>query len=143
MSPANYAFFFYGTLMDPKVLEIVIGENYTNLRQQPGILGDFKRSIVKGADYPAIIPSRGNQVDGIFVEGISTEGKACLDDFEDDDYRYKRVNVSLSDGREVCALVYIAGPEMLLEDRDWNMNDWKVNHRLAFLKKLKLGMKVY
>ena len=129
--------------MDPIVFELVIGKNYAVMPQQPGVLKDFKRLKVQGANYPAIIPSIGDQVDGISVDGITTEGKACLDDFEDDDYKRKSVSVASCDGREISALVYVAGPNMLLEDKDWNMEYWKLNYRSEFLKKLKEGVKVY
>ena len=143
MASLKYSFFFYGTLMDDLVLEIVTGKNYPRMRQQRGILENFKRVKVKGAQYPAIISSIGNQVDGIFVEGVLSEGVACLDDFEDDQYERKSVSVSLGDGRRVKALAYIAGSQMLLEYKEWNFEHWKLNYRPEFLKKLKKGMRVY
>ena len=34
------------------------------------------------------------------------------------------------------ALAYVAGPRMLIEDEEWNLNDWKLYHREEFLKRL-------
>jgi len=143
MAPSGYAFFFYGTLMDVEVFKIVIDKNHIFMRQEPGNLRNFKRLKVRGAHYPAIVRSIGDQVNGIFVDGITSEGKVCLDVFEDDDYVCERVSVELCDGREVRASAYIAGPGMSLEDQEWNFDYWKLKYRSAFLEKLKKGMKVY
>ena len=143
MNAFKHSFFFYGTLMDALVLEMVIGKNHSGIRKQPAVLKDFKRVKVNGAQYPAVFSSIGDQVEGILVEGITSEYAACLDAFEDDDYERQCVSISLYDGKKINALVYIAGPKMLLEDKAWNLNEWTLNDRPEFLQKLEKGMKVY
>lgn len=143
MKTLKHCFFFYGTLMDALVFEMVIGKNHSGIRKQPAVLKDFKRVKVNGAKYPAVFSSIGEQVEGILVEGITSEYAVCLDEFEDDQYERQNVSVSLNDGKNINALVYIAGPKMLLEDKAWDLEEWVLNDRSQFLQKLGKGMKVY
>ena len=103
MNTLKQSFFFYGTLMDALVLEMVIGKNHSGIRKQPAVLKDFKRVKVNGAQYPAVFSSIGDQVEGILVEGITSEYAACLDAFEDDDYERQCVSISLYDGKKINA----------------------------------------
>ena len=82
----NYTLFFYGTLMDSTVLKGVTGPDYQKMRRVIGVLKDFKRRKVKDAQYPAIIGSVGEKVEGIVVSEITSHALAQLDKFEDDDY---------------------------------------------------------
>ncbi|TFK20278.1 hypothetical protein FA15DRAFT_673595, partial [Coprinopsis marcescibilis] len=90
-----YNSFFYGTLMHPKILTRVIGNEGTHLRFCPAILLDHTRHRIKNGDYPGVIPySAGRElfsreltqeersVRGIFVTGLTESDMTRLDLFE-------------------------------------------------------------
>ncbi|KAI5998882.1 hypothetical protein EDD15DRAFT_2161327 [Pisolithus albus] len=91
--------FFYGTLMHPKILQRVIGNDGSHLRICPAVLKDFTRHQIIGADYPAIVPyslsrslfdhdldERKRSVRGSLISGLTDEDVRLLDVFEGDEY---------------------------------------------------------
>ncbi|KAI0065101.1 hypothetical protein BV25DRAFT_1822215 [Artomyces pyxidatus] len=91
--------FFYGTLMHPKILQRVIGNNGNHLEICPAVLMGYTRHHVKWADYPAILPyekskhlfkhdlsAEENSVRGTLVIGLTQSDIEFLDVFEGDEY---------------------------------------------------------
>ncbi|KAI9760545.1 MAG: hypothetical protein M4579_001630 [Chaenotheca gracillima] len=136
----NYSAFFYGTLMAPEVLYRVCfgspkpqASQSAKLRIQPAILHDHCRHKVRGADYPAIIPSKENNVRGSYVTGLTQSDVWRLDIFEGDQYERRKVKAKLLDkvgdesgqgnveGDEVECETYIwIEGEGELEDGEWD-----------------------
>ncbi|KAI9459421.1 hypothetical protein BJY52DRAFT_1186388 [Lactarius psammicola] len=98
--------FFYGTLVHPKILKRVLGNDASHLKICPSILSDYTRHKVKDADYPAILPcersrellgreltSEENSVRGTLVSGLTVEDVALLDVFEGVEYVRLQVSV--------------------------------------------------
>jgi hypothetical protein len=121
--------FFYGTLMAPPVLHRVIygpihdPTQATPLRTRPALLPSYQRHKVRGADYPAILPSSTStsSVRGTLVEGL-TEGDVWrLDVFEGDEYERVGVKVRVlkPDGKEGNAGVDEEGEEVEAETYVW------------------------
>ncbi|CAK5268427.1 unnamed protein product, partial [Mycena citricolor] len=88
--------FFYGTLMHPKILKRVIGNDGAHLLICPAILMGYTRHQVKHADYPGVLPysesrqlfdheldRETNSVRGAMVTGLTHSDMALLDTFED------------------------------------------------------------
>lgn len=95
--------FFYGTLMAPQVLHRVIWGSQTPptpahaslLHIRPAVLHAHQRRKVKHADYPAILPMKGQSVRGTLVTGLTDGDIWRLDIFEGDEYQRQRVNVRI------------------------------------------------
>ncbi|KAI5117959.1 hypothetical protein M0805_001620 [Coniferiporia weirii] len=105
MSESNSAF-FYGTLLHPKVLKRVIGNDGTHLRICPAVLLEHTRHHVQNCDYPGIVPYEVSRelfnhdltreersVRGNLVTGLSKEDMLLLDFFEGDEYSREKVQV--------------------------------------------------
>ncbi|KAF8825153.1 hypothetical protein HHX47_DHR7000288 [Lentinula edodes] len=87
MAESTFSSFFYGTLMHPKILKRVIGNDASHLQIAPAAL--FY------ADYPGVVPYRKGQtlftreltheercVRGTMVTGLTSQDMTCLDYFE-------------------------------------------------------------
>ncbi|KAJ7285018.1 hypothetical protein C8J57DRAFT_1290165 [Mycena rebaudengoi] len=98
--------FFYGTLMHPKILKRVIGNDGTHLEICPAVLLKFTRHKVKYADYPGIIPYSAGRtlfaadldreacsVRGTMVTGLTASDMQLLDVFEGSEYTRDAVHV--------------------------------------------------
>ncbi|KZT29771.1 hypothetical protein NEOLEDRAFT_1127599 [Neolentinus lepideus HHB14362 ss-1] len=98
-STTAYAAFFYGTLLHPKILKRVIGNDGSHLQICPAILLNYTRHHIKYADYPAIVPYERSQVffdkslepeersvRGTLVTGLNQLDMDFLDTFEGDEY---------------------------------------------------------
>lgn len=130
--------------MAPPVLHRVIWGSQTPptpahaslLSIRPAILHAHQRRHVKGADYPAVIPSTpASEVRGTLVEGLTDGDIWRLDIFEGDEYERQNVAVRVLEskgragdaehgdveGEEVQAQTYIwiAG-EQRLETDEWD-----------------------
>ncbi|EPQ52835.1 hypothetical protein GLOTRDRAFT_46720 [Gloeophyllum trabeum ATCC 11539] len=93
----TYAAFFYGTLLHPKILKRVIGNDGSHLQICPAVLLDHTRHHVKHADYPAVVPYEKSRVffdkelepeersvRGTLVTGLNKRDMDFLDTFEGD-----------------------------------------------------------
>ncbi|KAJ6576475.1 hypothetical protein DFH09DRAFT_361860 [Mycena vulgaris] len=98
--------FVYGTLMHPKILKRVIGNDGSHLQICPAVLLNFTRHKVKFADYPGIVPYAAGRaffdhdldreacsVRGTLVTGLTTSDMALLDVFEGSEYTRDKVQV--------------------------------------------------
>ncbi|EDU43961.1 GGACT domain-containing protein [Pyrenophora tritici-repentis] len=154
---SSHTLFFYGTLMAPPVLHRVIwgsptpptAAHATLLHIRPAILHAHRRHRVKGADYPAVVPTAEeptSSVRGTLVTGLTDGDIWRLDIFEGDEYSREKVRVRVlvdedkeggtgipgvgvrgegTEGEEVDAETYIwtAGAHRL-EPKEWDFNEF-------------------
>ena len=90
--------FFYGTLVHPKILSRVIGNDGAHLHIQNAVLDGAKLYHVKGAEYPGLLRVESsaasiNAVKGTLVSGLTASDLRCLDAFEGDEYTRLGVSV--------------------------------------------------
>ncbi len=137
MAAPRYTFFVYGTLMEPQVLSLVSGERFDAVRLRPAVLPDYRRVRVADATYPGIYPSEGSEVEGCLVRGLSEGAVRRIDAFENDGYDRHNLQVISGQGTPVKAAAYVASSRMKLTDENWDFEDWRENHRQAFLVRLR------
>ncbi|KAJ3783036.1 hypothetical protein GGU10DRAFT_317492 [Lentinula aff. detonsa] len=99
MAISTFSSFFYGTLMHPKILKRVIGNDASHLQIAPAVLfvSLIGFDLCQYADYPGVVPYHEGQrlftreltheercVRGTLVTGLTSQDMACLDYFEGD-----------------------------------------------------------
>ncbi|KAL9054114.1 MAG: hypothetical protein Q9162_004371 [Coniocarpon cinnabarinum] len=92
--------FFYGTLMSPQVLTRVTSRPPSAFKTRAALLRDHRRHRVKGADFPAVVPARGSDVRGTYVEGLNSNDIWRLDLFEGPMYERRNVKIQLFKTKE-------------------------------------------
>ncbi|KII87642.1 hypothetical protein PLICRDRAFT_42147 [Plicaturopsis crispa FD-325 SS-3] len=105
-APAATSAFFYGTLMHPKILRRVIGNDGAHLQICPAVLLEYTRHQIQHADYPGIVPytksralfnreldAEERSVRGTLVTGLTASDIALLDVFEGNEYTRDKVDV--------------------------------------------------
>jgi gamma-glutamylcyclotransferase (GGCT)/AIG2-like uncharacterized protein YtfP len=114
--------FVYGTLMLPEVMHAVSGYHGPG---EHAILNRYRRRLVAGEVYPAIVEAAGETVDGLVYRGLDGRQLARLDRFEGEMYRRVGVEV-LVDAVAVQAQVYVLEPRFRhrLTDRPWSLQDF-------------------
>ncbi|GAC98439.1 hypothetical protein PHSY_006033 [Pseudozyma hubeiensis SY62] len=90
--------FFYGTLVHPKILARVIGNDGDHLTVQNAVLDGAKLFRVKEAEYPGLVREDSsstniNAVKGTLVSGLTDSDVGYLDTFEGDEYIRSSVRV--------------------------------------------------
>jgi len=139
----TYTFFFYGTLMDRAVLNLVSGREFTVVQLRPAILKGYRRLCVSNAVYPGIVPVKGSDVAGVVVRGITPAVATRLDAFENDGYDRTNVTVQTYAGRRVKAAAYVATDRMSLDEVEWKFNAWLKQHRRHYLGRVRMWAKAY
>lgn len=117
--------FFYGTLMDPEILGIVLGRPVDPTALTDAEITGYRRVAVRDEAYPALIPAPGATVAGAAAVFDAPADEARLRYYESDDYDLVDVAVSTADGA-LPARVFVAGQGMALDaDTDWTPAQWR------------------
>ncbi len=125
--------FAYGTLMDRQILAAVSG---CRPEARPATLLDYCRYAVRGQAYPALVPSRGQSVSGIWYAGLPRHAWHALDLFEGEMYERIAVEVKSEDGQQLRAQTYLCkvAYRSLLEEEDWSYETFLHSGKARFIK---------
>jgi gamma-glutamylcyclotransferase (GGCT)/AIG2-like uncharacterized protein YtfP len=112
--------FVYGTLVDPRGLDEVLGYRFGGERLRAQLRGFF-RVRIDDFDYPFLVAREGSVVDGILIVGLGARDLAVLDRYEDvDSGLYSRTPVEDVEvwgygpqATRMAAETYVAGPALL------------------------------
>lgn len=121
--------FTYGSLMYPEVFERVA---LTHARRETARLEGWKRHAIRGATYPAAVPSEPDVIQGVVWLDIGDEPMRRLDRFEGDEYRRETVLVHLPDNVSVIAEIYRWLDPGLLLPHDWSELEFERLHLADF-----------
>ncbi|MEE8223447.1 MAG: gamma-glutamylcyclotransferase family protein [Alphaproteobacteria bacterium] len=133
-------FFFFGTLMDPDVREVVVGRPVPASRIEPATLEGFRRMCVAGRSCPMLIPDPPGRVEGCLVRGLDGRARARIGRFEGDEYRPERHWVRLSGGVRIEAYVYMARSGVRAGRTPWELSTWQRRHKRALLERARLWL---
>lgn len=126
--------FFFGTLMDPDILGLVIGRPVDSRELEPAGLSGFRRVRVAGASYPMLVPDPAGFVEGRLWRGGTASERARLDAYEGPAYRLEPVVVETRSGERVAALVYLAVPGSLRPSEEpWELAAWQARFKPLYL----------
>lgn len=114
--------FFYGTLRDIALLEVVLGKPAEGLTPQAAILNDFAVSSVAEGPFPMIEQSTGARAEGVLVTGLGAQEIARLD-FYEGGFNYDLQDVTLGDGQ--LAQVYVPQTGLWTPDGPWSLSEWQ------------------
>lgn len=126
--------FFFGTLMDPDILGLVIGRPVDPRELEPARLSGFRRVRVQGASYPVLVPDPAGLVEGRLWRAGAAAERARLDAYEGPGYRLEPVTVETRKGERLAALVYRAVPGALHPtDEVWELATWQARFKPLYL----------
>lgn len=124
--------FFYGTLMDADVRELVCG---TALEVEPAMAQGFRRVFVAGRHYPMMLRHASGWVEGTLASGLDAGTVHRLQLYEGWEYSLHPIKVRTASGAALMAHVFLCPPEIAPEMRDWRLEAWQRRHKRAFLPK--------
>lgn len=120
--------FFYGTLMDHEMLEIVLGRRIAPSRFVEAYLRGYRRCFVRGEPYPAITPAPGELTAGVLISLEAEQDEARLRHYEGDGYRVIAAPLETIDGERMSARVFANDGSLSLEKRIWDYRLWRNGH---------------
>jgi gamma-glutamylcyclotransferase (GGCT)/AIG2-like uncharacterized protein YtfP len=116
----------------PEVMEIVAGRR---LASRPAELRGWRRRLLRGAVYPALLPASDETTAGVLFEGLDAATLARLDRFEGEPYERLLLCVAPASGASSEAFVYVLRPERhaLLSDAPWDEAEFRARHLADYL----------
>lgn len=114
--------FFYGTLRDPGLLEIVLGRAADTTRAH---LPEHAVVEAEGQSFPLLIAKENARAEGVLVRDLSERDIARLDFYEGAfDYALMSLTVDTADGA-ADALVYMPPVGRWPEGNAWSLDAWQ------------------
>ncbi|MDP7149913.1 MAG: NUDIX domain-containing protein [Paracoccaceae bacterium] len=116
--------FFYGTLRDQALLDIVLGKPGGDLRISPAQLDGHGVFWAKGQSFPMIAQSDGC-LDGLLVENLTDTHIARLN-FYEGGFAYDLRDMTVASmGKNVACQVYWPSDSALIAGEEWLLSDWQ------------------
>ena len=110
--------FAYGSLVDPRCFDEVLGQPHAGERLRARLNG-YKRVETDAYPYPFIVAAEGQRVDGVLIMDLSAYDMQLLDRYEETDagiYRRELVDVEAwgcgAQTLRLQAYTYVAGPRL-------------------------------
>jgi gamma-glutamylcyclotransferase (GGCT)/AIG2-like uncharacterized protein YtfP len=97
--------FTYGTLMNPKLMEQLLGVSYET---KSFLLTNYQRTALRERQYPGLIYKKGQTTEGIIYLNIEPGDFEILDDYEGTEY--ERIEVD----KDIQTYLYVGSPNMIL-----------------------------
>lgn len=123
--------FVYGTLMAEEVLaRVVFGTKTlegTSIKMMPATLQGYKRYRLQGRDYPGVVASANDSVQGKLVFDLDSSAIKKLDNFEGFEYARREITAVGEDGGTYTASIYIFLDTHLLEKEagEWRFDEFQ------------------
>ena len=122
------ALFFYGTLRDPDLLRIVMGDGAAGASIQDAVMPGYAVYWAAGQSFPFITPDAQAQAQGILLTGLTDEAVARFDFYEGSfGYALKPVEVHTLTAAHL-AQVYFPDPGQWERGAPFDIAAWQSTH---------------
>ena len=116
--------FFYGTLCDLRLCEIVLGRSRDQMQFSDALLHDHAVYWARGQNFPVIVREQGSLAKGLLLTGLDQTDIDKLDYYESGfDYAPVPVTVETDAGPKEVSVYYCDDPDVVSGDK-WSLSDW-------------------
>jgi hypothetical protein len=132
-------YFFYGTLCDTDVLQLVLGYRPAPGQIEPACLPGYRRKRARGRSYPVLLRTPGGRVDGLLFRPSRASDSLRLAAYEGPEYVTRLLPVCRRQGGAALrrARVFLpAGSALSVAFDDWTLPRWQRRDKAAFLRSL-------
>ncbi len=126
-------FFFYGTLMDHDVIEIVLGRSLAARRLQPARLDGYCAQTAIDEAVPVLRTAPGSSVSGVVIENLTEADAVRICFFEESEYDSEPREVVVDGVGVVTAHVYLNSQLRINEKQRWDFPRWQAEEKPLFL----------
>ncbi|RIJ49806.1 gamma-glutamylcyclotransferase [Maribellus luteus] len=124
--------FVYGSLLFSEVVYALTG---TSFPTQEGILHNFRRFAVCGADYPAVFPRTGSKVKGKLLQNVDSRSLEILKFYEGDEYECISATIHVKNKRTE-ALVFVWKGDAKLLNGNWDEKQFRETSLETYIQKI-------
>ena len=119
------SFFFFGTLMDPDLRDLVVGRPVSEKCVLKAFLPDTRRVAIRGQSYPIVVPDVGNRVEGHLVRDLDETAAARLSYYEGDEFNAGLRDIELPTGDFTRAWAFLSETDLSQTSGKWQLGDWQ------------------
>jgi len=124
--------FVYGSLLFSELVKALTGAAFST---KEGVLPDFKRFAVNGADYPAVVSLKGDSVKGKILLNVDDRSMEILRFYEGDEYECISAFIH-TENETTKALVFVwKGDKARLNGR-WDENHFKATSLETYISEV-------
>lgn len=134
-------FFFFGTLMDRDVLDVVLDREVGEGGLAPARLAGVRRVEAARRPYPLLVPDRKGVVEGVLLLRPSRRDAVRIRHYEDEEYVERRVVVRPAGGGLVRSRAFFAIEALGRSERPWDLAAWAAAHKEAYLRQCRAWMR--
>lgn len=121
------AIFFYGSLRNRELLEVVLGRGIDPADLVPARVVDHATRRVAGESYPVLLPQTGAVSEGVILDGATDTDLQRLTYYEEAEYGLAPLTVETAEGtRDVRYFRGTEKPSALAEQ--WDYSAWESGH---------------
>ncbi|MDH3712374.1 MAG: gamma-glutamylcyclotransferase [Gammaproteobacteria bacterium] len=135
--------FFFGSLMDREVAELVLDRRIDPRALRSGILHGYECLVVAEESYPALAPRAGGKVAGVVIDQISAGELARMQFFESDEFEPVARDVELDSGEFVTAQTFLAREVLQYAGQLWDYAHWRLHEKNDYLVLVREWMSEY
>lgn len=136
-------FFFFGSLLDGDVAELVLGRRLPQDAWRPATLEGYAHAVFAKENYPVIVARPGGRVEGAVVRGLSSADHARIVWFEEGEYDVRPVTVIKANGRGLEVLACVVRREVPIREGDWSLAHWQRENKPRFMDLARLWMSLH
>ncbi len=122
--------FFFGTLRDPSLLEIVLGREVDPSDIADASAPDHLACMLKNEAYPHLVRQSGRSAPGIVVSSLGEDDLRRLDYFEETEYGLQPIEVVIS-GAATQVQHFAATGKAVETDTAWDFEAWQRDERIV------------
>lgn len=136
-------YFFYGTLCDADVLQLILGYRPSPRQLRPARLPGWRRKRARGRSYPVLLRATGGGVTGLLFRPARATDATRLTAYEGPEYitrnltvRQKLPHPALGAAPARARVFLPAGSSLPAGFDDWVLPRWQRRDKAAFLRSL-------
>lgn len=125
--------FFFGSLRDHSLLEVVLERTVDPRDLAPAFVTDRATLKVENEDYPYLASQSGARADGVLLRGAGADDVARLEYFEEAEYALQPITVETADG-PVDARHFAASAKGARGSEPWSFATWMAEDRAVAIE---------
>lgn len=124
--------FFFGSLRDLDLLQIVMGREVAEASAPPARAFGYSTRRLADESYPILVETANGEVEGRLLMDCAPADLARLEYFEEAEYGLAEIQVTTADG-PVGAQYFAATGKAMETDLSWSFDDWRRRDRAVAL----------
>ena len=124
--------FVYGSLMYSEVWDKIVSESYLNCA---ATIKGYERFAIQNEVYPAVIKSKGSEVEGLIWKDVNDEDLARLNEFEGEYYVLQSEKAIDDQGSLIPVCFYLLKSQYhsILKNENWDIQRFESKNLPLFI----------